>query len=135
MNKWVHTLLCSTAVAVAWTTPYGAALALPAASAMPAAQSYADLLEPVANPVAARNADDARLAQEGAARLVPVRDFHHHHHHHHHHHNNFSFGLGFGPPYGYSYAAPYYAPPCHWTWGRPYWNGYRWVRPRIQVCD
>jgi len=29
----------------------------------------------------------------------------------------------------------YEAPACYWTYGRPEWNGYRWVRPRVQVCD
>jgi hypothetical protein len=40
------------------------------------------------------------------------------------------------------YYAPVYAPPpaypvvsCYWTRGEPYWNGYRWLRPRVQVCD
>jgi hypothetical protein len=34
-------------------------------------------------------------------------------------------------------VAPAYAgpPPCYWTRGRPVWDGFRWVRPRIQVCD
>jgi hypothetical protein len=22
-----------------------------------------------------------------------------------------------------------------WAWGRPYWNGFRWVRRRVWVCD
>jgi hypothetical protein len=29
----------------------------------------------------------------------------------------------------------YDAPSCYWAPGRPYWNGYGWVRPRVQVCD
>ncbi len=38
------------------------------------------------------------------------------------------------------YVAPapapvYMAPQCYWTRGQPTWDGYRWVRPRIQVCD
>jgi NAD(P)H-hydrate repair Nnr-like enzyme with NAD(P)H-hydrate dehydratase domain len=36
------------------------------------------------------------------------------------------------------YVAPapvYVEPACYWTRGRPMWDGYRWVRPRIQVCD
>jgi hypothetical protein len=37
------------------------------------------------------------------------------------------------------YVAPapvYVGPPaCYWTRGQPVWDGYRWVRPRIQVCD
>jgi hypothetical protein len=35
---------------------------------------------------------------------------------------------GYGPGYGYE-------PPCYWTRGEPVWNGYRWVRTRVQVCD
>jgi len=40
------------------------------------------------------------------------------------------------------YVAPpapvYVAPPppaCYWTRGEPVWNGYAWVRPRVQVCE
>jgi hypothetical protein len=36
------------------------------------------------------------------------------------------------------YVAPapvYVEPQCYWTWGRAMWDGYRWVRPRVQVCD
>jgi len=40
----------------------------------------------------------------------------------------------YAPP-PYPYPAPAYAPECHWTRGEPMWNGYAWVRPRVQVCD
>jgi hypothetical protein len=37
------------------------------------------------------------------------------------------------------YVAPpplfYEAPPCYWTRGQPVWNGYTWIRPRVQICD
>jgi hypothetical protein len=42
------------------------------------------------------------------------------------------------------YVAPpprrrvYFAPPpveCYWARGEPEWDGYRWRRPRVQVCD
>ena len=36
------------------------------------------------------------------------------------------------------YVAPapvYVAPQCYWTRGQPMWDGYRWVRTRVQVCD
>jgi hypothetical protein len=33
-------------------------------------------------------------------------------------------------------VAPVYGEPaCYWTRGRPVWDGYRWVRPRVQICD
>ena len=44
------------------------------------------------------------------------------------------------PPPGYYYGptpGPYYygpGPGCYWSRGEPYWDGYRWVRPRVQVC-
>src|SRR4029450_1776206 len=36
----------------------------------------------------------------------------------------------------YVAPAPVYVvePQCYWTRGRPMWDGYRWVRPRGQVC-
>ena len=41
-------------------------------------------------------------------------------------------------PYYYG-PGPYYAPGyyggCYWTRGEPVWDGYRWVRPRVQVCN
>jgi len=81
--------------------------------------SYADLLAPISNAVALLKADAAR-AQEPAP--TKVAQYHHHHHHHHHHHRNWWYGGG------------YYAPPCYWTWGSPYWNGFRWVQQRVRVC-
>ena len=43
----------------------------------------------------------------------------------------------YGPPPGPVYVdpGPYsYGPGCHWTRGDPVWDGYRWVRPPIEVC-
>jgi hypothetical protein len=42
------------------------------------------------------------------------------------------------PYYGPVYAEPppvYVGPECYWTRGEPVWDGYRWVRPRVRVCD
>lgn len=42
-------------------------------------------------------------------------------------------------PYYYAPAPVYAVPPpppeCYWTRGQPMWDGYRWVRPRVQICD
>ncbi|HEY2529907.1 MAG TPA: hypothetical protein VGJ20_18550 [Xanthobacteraceae bacterium] len=95
---------------------------------------YKDLLEPVPNALALLKADDAARTQAGPAARVELVQYHHHHHHHH---NSFLPGV-IGGVIGGLLAAPAPPPPppsCYWTWGRPYWDGYRWVRPRVQVCE
>lgn len=57
-------------------------------------------------------------------------------------------GLAIGAIVGSAVAAPprpvyapapvYVAPPpaeCYWTYAQPVWDGYRWVRRPVQVCD
>jgi hypothetical protein len=63
-------------------------------TALPAAKSYAELLEPIPNALAVLRAEAARSAQEAEAdaSAIPVQYRHHHHHNrwwrrHHHHHN------------------------------------------------
>src|SRR5579884_1913405 len=97
--------------------------------------TYADLLQPVPNAVDALNHDEATRAQEQPAQVELAQFFGHHHHHHHHHgfyhhhhhHGFFGGGVVIGPPV--------VGPGDCWAWGRPYWNGFRWVRRRICVCD
>lgn len=89
-----------------------------------AATSYRALLEPVANALALLQQDQARRSPGSAGEQIRLAQFHHHHHHHHH---GF-FGGVVVPPF-----VP--GPRCYWTLGRPYWNGYAWVRPRVRVCD
>ena len=104
----------------------GAAQAAPAQSPLPAAQSYADLLEPVQDADAVLLADDMAHAQAQKP-LLQLAQWHHHHHHHHHH--GFRFGFGFAAP------RAYYGGDCYWRctvhinrWGE------RVVR-RVRVCD
>jgi hypothetical protein len=100
-----------------------------AAPAAPSATSYAELLEPVPNASQTLIADDlARAQQKPLVQLVQFR--HHHHHHHHHHHGFGGFGIFLGGAPGYAYGGD-----CYWRWTRPYWNGWRWVRHRVRVCD
>lgn len=55
-------------------------------------------------------------------------------------------GLAAGAILGGALAAPHYYGPgpvyvaprpvrCYWARGEPHWDGYAWVRPRVQVCD
>ena len=67
--------------------PLGANAAVPQQPAVPPAQSFADLLQPISNPVERLQIADAQEEQQ--ARLIPAQyyrgyDSHHHHHHHHH---------------------------------------------------
>ena len=41
----------------------------------------------------------------------------------------------YAPAPVYIGPAVYVAESCHWARGEPYWDGYRWLRPRIQVCE
>lgn len=88
-------------------------------SGLPQPTSYAELLAPIADAVTLLEADNASRSQNPAP--VKVAQYHHHHHHHHHH--------------NWRYWGGYYGRTCHWTWGPPYWNGFRWVHPRARVCE
>lgn len=119
--------LLGTAAVLAVAVPAQAAPVSP----LPAAQSYADLLEPVQNANEVLQADD--LAQANQPRpLLQLAQWHHHHHRYYHHHHHHGFFPGFG------IAAPppvYYGPECYYRrqvfinrWGE------RVVR-RVRVCD
>jgi hypothetical protein len=85
--------------------------------AAPAAQSYAELLEPIPNAAERLRLDDQQAAQR-PARLIEAQwgGWRHHHHHHHHH------GYWGGPYYYYDYGpGPYYQP---WGYGYYYGPGY-----------
>lgn len=98
--------------AAAALTTLGSAQATPAApvQTLPAASSYADLLEPVPNAAEILVADDQRMGEQQATvqlaqyhhhhhhrRVIVIHRRHHHHHHwrrhHHHHHHNVGFGV------------------------------------------
>jgi hypothetical protein len=134
MDKKIAGLL---GAAAALTTVGGAHAATTQPTKPLAATSYRDLLEPVPNALALLTADDAVRAQQPPAR-VQLAQYHHHHHHHHHGYAPGAAILG-GVIGGIIAAQPRaYGPPpgnCYWTLGRPYWDGYRWVRPRVQVCQ
>lgn len=129
MDKRTALLLCSTA-ALVFANSSSQAASVSAPSAVPTAQSYADLLMPIPNAVEKLRADDAaRTLQPRRARLQLAE-------HHHHHHNSFPGAIIGGIIGGaLAGAAPPYYEHCYWTWGRPYWNGYRWVHPRVRVCN
>lgn len=131
MDKKIAGLL---GAAAALTVTTGAGTQAAPVQQPAAATTYADLLKPVPNAVAALIKDDAARAQ--AKPRVELAQFsrhdhhhhHHHSHHHHHHHGFFGGGAVIGPP---AVVGP---PGGCWAWGRPYWNGFRWVRQRVWVC-
>ncbi len=95
MKRSTVMLSCAaTAALAAGTTISSPAMADP----IPAATSYADLLEPVPDAMERLAADDAN---QPAAHLQLAQyqgNYHHHHHHHHHHH-----GRRWYQANGYSY--------------------------------
>jgi hypothetical protein len=109
MDKKIAGLLGAVA---AVSTMTGAQAATQPASTSGALQasSYADLLAPVPNAVAALNADNAALAQVPPVEGVKLAQYHHHHHHHHrrvivikrhrhhHHHHHHHSGAIIGVP-------------------------------------
>ena len=55
-------------------------------------------------------------------------------------------GLAAGTMIGIAASNPYTPPPppvyvapepitCYWTRGRPYWDGWGWIYPRVRVCE
>ncbi len=103
----------------------GASQAAPAVpSSIPAAHSYADLLDPVTDAGSVLIADDLARAQQMKP-LLQLVQYHHHHHH------------GFFPGFGINVASPVYddGPDCYIR-RRVYINqwGERVVR-RVRVCD
>lgn len=129
MNNRIAILLSGVAAVLTLNASTSATSATPSESMQSQnVQSYAELLKPIPNAVHLLQADDARLLQKSAADIRLAR-YHHHHHHHHHHHGY--FGRGIVSPYYYG-GGPYN---CYWVRGRPYWNGWRWIRRPIRVCD
>ncbi len=124
MRKNLALFLSGTAALLAFNAAQAAAPSGHETQDSLAANSYAELLEPVPDAREALIADDARLAQQPQATLQLAQ---YHHHHHHHHHGFGGFGVYVAPPY---YAA---APDCYWTVHR-YWNGRYWVHRRVRVC-
>ncbi len=134
MDKKIAGLL-GAAAAIGAVTGAQAAPAQQPQLAVPA--NYRDLLEPVPNALAMLKAEDAAQTHASPAAKVERVQYYRHHHHHHHHHNGFLPGAVLGGVIGGIIAgsAPPPPPPnCYWTTGRPYWDGYRWVRPPVQVC-
>jgi hypothetical protein len=106
MNKRIAELLGGVAALVTLNAAQAVAPAANSQTDPFAAQSYAELLNPVANAVPLLIADDAKRAQQRAfrPRLAQFQ-------HHHHHHNNFSTTTGFLGAVGIiSTMQPGYAP-------------------------
>jgi BA14K-like protein len=91
MNKRIAELLGGVAALVTLNAAQAVAPTASSQTETLAAQSYAELLNPVPNAVPSLIADDARRAQQRAFRRQFAQ---YHHHHHHHHHNGFSTTTG-----------------------------------------
>ena len=89
MNKRIAELLGGVAALVTLNAAQAVAPAANSQTDPFAAQSYAELLNPVANAVPLLIADDAKRAQQRALRPRLAQFLHHHHHH-----NNFSTTTG-----------------------------------------
>jgi hypothetical protein len=122
--------------ALATVPAHGAVASPPPSTAVPPANSYADLLEPIPNAVERLKAADAEEMAR-PARLIEAQYHHHNHHHHHHHHRN-AYGSYYSNPYYYdnlyysgSYysATPYYGSSPYYQY--PYYSqGYYYSRGR-----
>ncbi len=139
MKSRTALLLCSTAAVAAFGATGYATRAEASPTDIPAVQSYSDLLAPIPNAAEALRADNIAKARQPRARLQ-LAQYHHHHHHHHNDAAGAIIGGIIGGALGGALAPPppppdYYYRHCYWTWGRAYWNGYRWIRPRERVCD
>jgi len=132
MDKKIAGLL---GAAAALTTVSGAHATTAQIAAPAPVTTYRNLLEPVPNAVALLKADDAARAQQKPARVQLAQYYHHHHHHHHHHGYSDGAAVLGGVIGGIIGAQPRYYGNCYWTLGRPYWNGYAWIRPRVRVCE
>jgi hypothetical protein len=130
----------------AWLSGVAAAALLAGASApsvsaaapIPAAFSYADLLDPVPDAAARLAIDDSAHERDARLQTVQYRREHHHHHHHHHHHQSWQAYPDNGAYWnGGSWAVtPYYAPAQPW-YGAPdaYSSGWGWVAPAPYYRD
>jgi len=129
-------LLCSTAVLLTFSAASQAATPASDETAPAlATNSYADLLAPIPNATALLEADNLARAQAASQPRLQLAQYHHHHHHYHHHHHHSYFPWGVIPGFGAPPPVYYHRRHCYWAWGDPYWNGYRWVRRHIRVCD
>ena len=87
MDKKIAGLLGAVATLGAMNTAQAAPLPSPAPTDVLRANSFADLLEPIANAAAVLQAvDESQTVPLASDNVVPAQFYYHHHHHHHHHH-------------------------------------------------
>ena len=87
MDKKIAGLLGAVASLGAMNAAQAAPTPSPAPSDVLRANSFADLLEPIANAAALLQAVDESAPVPSADDNVQLAQFYHHHHHHHHHHS------------------------------------------------
>jgi hypothetical protein len=99
-KKVIGVIGAITGLATLDTTAQAAPAATPTPDPVTGARSFAELLDPIPNAVAALRAADTRAAQErttaGDTADVQLAQYHHHHHryynHHHNHHHHHRVG-------------------------------------------
>ena len=95
MDKKIVGLIGAVTVFVAPEAAQALPAATPSIDEVMSVQSYAELLDPIANARARLREADA-VAASRPARVEKTQYYDHHHHHHHHHHNGYYGGDGQG---------------------------------------
>ena len=109
MDKSIAGLIGAVGAMAAATPAMAATNAAPQLDEVMQVTSYADLLKPIPNAVAMKQAyDEAQAARPAEPEVMTIQYYHHHHHHHHyrywrrrwhhhHHHHHHHHGVRIGP--------------------------------------
>src|SRR6478672_9471382 len=104
----------------------------PTETALPSAQSFGELLDPIPNAAALLRIADA-AGRHTNPNVKLVHDNHHHHHQHHHHHHNYHHHHHHHHHHNYHHHDHDYGHGRHWYQGR-WWDygvGPCWQRTPI----
>jgi hypothetical protein len=104
MDKSLASLIGAVGVMAVAAPSHAATNMAPALNEIMQVNSYADLLKPIPNAVAMKQAFDEAQSSRAAEPEVLTVQYHHHHHHryyrrryYHHHHHHHHRGIRIGP--------------------------------------